>query len=352
MNCSDKLRTSLEKRFNRHALPISRAATGLYLLARVLGLSGKKILTPATICNSPINALALADCQPVFADASLGDFNPTPETLRQALVPGCAAILAADVFGHVTGRLKLYQFAQENGLVVLDDLAQSILGHVRQGFPPGLQYAVLSFGQGKPLSATLGGAILATDPVLLAEIKLLYERLPVLTNQTYRQCYQRFREVYYSLASEDRPAYFPMLRAQFKDMYVFRRPEDEDYGEALRALANMEREDETRRRNAAWLTKKLGGLRNVALPALGGESVPYRYTFLVPSRRDSFVAALRARGLHVSTLYPDVRDRQWRLSPLPGSRRIEDEVVNLWIDNCIDERYLSDVLEIAESMLA
>ncbi|PHQ26348.1 hypothetical protein CLH62_01750 [Marinobacter guineae] len=117
-----------------------------------------EVLLPAYGCPDLVSAIISQDLTPRLVDLEAGTPWMDLECLRASVSENTVAIIAVNFLG-ISERLdELGKLASEFGLVLIEDSAQQ--------FPPtsaraGIaDFAVLSFGRGKPINLMGGGALL------------------------------------------------------------------------------------------------------------------------------------------------------------------------------------------------
>lgn len=137
-------------------------AGGTAALAMTLAAVGAgpstEVVVPTYACPEVARAVRLAGAEPVPCDAG-PLWVLTPDSVRPALTPRTAAVVAVNVFGI---RADLEGLA-ELGPAVVEDACQS-LGHLPQPGPAAVR--VLSFQGTKEITCGEGGMALTADPAL------------------------------------------------------------------------------------------------------------------------------------------------------------------------------------------
>lgn len=176
----------------KHALCVASATAALFALARAFELEAGEVVTTPYAWGGGVGSLLAAGARVRFADIDRATLALRPDAAAAAVVPATRALLSVDVFGVPADDRALRRVADDRGLYLLHDGAQSF-GALREGRRPGA-YAhavVLSLAAGKALNAGEGGVILTDDT-------RLFERLVELTQHPLR----RKREVGLAGASE------------------------------------------------------------------------------------------------------------------------------------------------------
>lgn len=151
-----------------HALAVANATLGLWALFLALEIHGSEVITTPYTWGGSLAGLILAGNRPVFADINRETLNLDPESVRSRITPKTRAVLAVDIYGHPCEGPALRRIADEHGLVLLQDCAQSFgafLGEHHTGW--WADAAVFSLGWGKALFAGEGGVVVTRHQELL-----------------------------------------------------------------------------------------------------------------------------------------------------------------------------------------
>src|ERR1700730_2629422 len=152
----------------RHVIGVANGTDAITIALKALGVRpGDEVVVPAFTFYASAEAVATAGAVPVFCDVDPDTRNVTPETVRAALTPRTAAIIAVDLFGCPAPVPEL----RELGLPVLEDAAQALgatLG-ARKAAALG-DAATISFYPSKNLGCFGDGGAIATDDDELAEL--------------------------------------------------------------------------------------------------------------------------------------------------------------------------------------
>lgn len=270
-----------------------------------------EVILPAYGCPDLVAATVAQGATPVLVD--LEEDRPwlSLAGVRQALSEQTLAVVAVDFLGLPERLEALSAISREAGAALIEDSAQC--------FPPaaaadGLaDFAVLSFGRGKPINLMGGGALLVRNDHAEQAVDVLSEYPPI--TQVGDTRWQLKRLVFNLLLS--RPLYgllerLPFLgigETRFKPLeqigrwrlvegllpagmvhYESRRLIDQDY---CRALAGLEPKGWVRLPEACSEVK-----RSREAPLL-------RYSVLAPSRevRDAALDLLNERGVSANAFY-------------------------------------------------
>ncbi|MCF8102772.1 MAG: DegT/DnrJ/EryC1/StrS family aminotransferase [Desulfarculaceae bacterium] len=168
----------------KHALGCASGTDALLLALMALGIGpGDAVLVPSFTFFASAETVSLVGAVPVFVDISSEDFNLDPVKLERAVValrkndprlhplPELGggplkpkAVIAVDLYGLPADYAAINRIADNEGLTVIEDAAQS-LGGSRQGKAAGSLGAVgcTSFYPAKPLGAYGEAGMVFTD---------------------------------------------------------------------------------------------------------------------------------------------------------------------------------------------
>lgn len=122
-----------------------------------------RVALPAYGCPNLVAAALWAGATPVYYDLSPTAFAPRLETVSRLLEDRSIIVVHVDAFGAMTLEPLIQQL--EPNLAsnrIVHDLAQSFAPYV-PAWQPSVRYSVVSTGRAKPVSLTLGGAVLTGD---------------------------------------------------------------------------------------------------------------------------------------------------------------------------------------------
>jgi dTDP-4-amino-4,6-dideoxygalactose transaminase len=152
----------------RHALTVSNATVGLYLVAKALELNGK-VMIPAFTFIATAQAMSWAGLDPVFCDVERDTHHVSPFTADLALESGVTAIVGVNLWGGSCDPSSLEAWAEERRCHLLFDSAQAFGCTTEKGQIGRFGRAeVFSFHATKIVSSTEGGCV-STDDDDLAE---------------------------------------------------------------------------------------------------------------------------------------------------------------------------------------
>lgn len=132
-------------------------------LKTVLPQGGEVIINGFT-CYAVLQAIAKADCTPVYADINAKTLNFDSKTLESAIKshPKAKALVIQNTLGICVNVAEIETFAKKHHLIIIEDLAHCAGFSYQDGRKVGSigAAAALSFGKGKSLDAITGGALI------------------------------------------------------------------------------------------------------------------------------------------------------------------------------------------------
>ena len=158
---------------------LTNSCTGALEMAALLaGIGpGDEVIMPSFTFVSTANAFVLRGATPVFVDVRAEDLTIDPAEVEAAVARRTRAIVPVHYGGGVADMASVNAIAEQAGLVVIEDAAQSIYATYR-GRAGGTLGALgaLSFHETKNLSCGEGGALLVNDPAYVDRGEVLQEK--------------------------------------------------------------------------------------------------------------------------------------------------------------------------------
>jgi len=160
----------------RYGLGVSSGTDALLVALMALEIRpGDEIITTPFTFFSTGGVIARLNAKPVFVDIDPVSFNLDPSRIRGAITAKTKAIIPVHLFGQSVDMDPIMELAEERGLFVVEDAAQSI-GAEYKGKRCGSigQVGCLSFFPSKKLGGFGdGGMVVCSDPTLYERIKAL-----------------------------------------------------------------------------------------------------------------------------------------------------------------------------------
>lgn len=249
---------------------------------------GDEVITTPFTFTASATALRIAGAKVVFADIDPDTYCVTLETVKARVTARTKAIMPVHLLGNAGDVVRIAEFCQERGLVLIEDSAQAIHSK-KNGRYLGTFGAVgcFSFQESKNIMTGEGGMAITNDPKIAYKLRLIRNHGEAM--------------VFDGIDSAD------IIEAAVG--YNFRLPEP------LAALGfaqtqKLEMLQDIRRKNFAYLSERLRQfefLRLLRTTNDPGEFAPYcvGMRFSAPGiHRNTFAEALRAEGIPVATGFP------------------------------------------------
>lgn len=158
------------------AISCASGTDALHLALLAAGIKpGDEVITTAFTFIATAEAIRYIGATPVFVDIQPGSFNIDPEMVAAAITDRSSAILPVHLFGQPADMNEIQALADEHGLKVIEDCAQSF-GSRYQGKTTGTIgcTGAFSFFPSKNLGCYGdGGLITAADEATARQIRML-----------------------------------------------------------------------------------------------------------------------------------------------------------------------------------
>lgn len=159
-----------------HALALSSGTAALHVALLALDLKpGDEVITSPFSFFATAETIILAGATPVFVDIDEQTFNIDADKITAAITDRTRAIIPVSLYGQCADFVKINAIAEQHGLVVIEDAAQSF-GATQQGRRSGglSTIACTSFYPTKPLGCLGdGGACFTNDDSLAEKMRLI-----------------------------------------------------------------------------------------------------------------------------------------------------------------------------------
>lgn len=175
---------------SKHAIAVSNGTSALHVALVLAGVKhNEEVLIPALSFVATANAVVHAGGVPHFVDSDLDNLGMSPESLRSVL-ENCeatpdglvnpatnrriASIVPMHTIGHPVAIKEIIAIADEFGVPVVEDSAESLGSYVGQQHTGTFgKLGILSFNGNKTITTGGGGMILTDDDELAYQAKHL-----------------------------------------------------------------------------------------------------------------------------------------------------------------------------------
>jgi dTDP-4-amino-4,6-dideoxygalactose transaminase len=164
-----------------HIIPCANGTDALQVALMALPLEpGDEVITPNFTFISTVEVLVLLKLKPVLVDVDPVTFNLNPEEVRKAITRRTKAIIPVHLFGQSAPMDEILEIANQHGLYVIEDNAQSLGAHCTsangQTHPTGGMGLIgtTSFFPTKPLGCYGdGGALMTHDDGIAEKLQMI-----------------------------------------------------------------------------------------------------------------------------------------------------------------------------------
>jgi perosamine synthetase len=309
----------------KHAVAVNSGTAALHLLMLAHGIKeGDEVITSPFTFVASANAALFVKARPVFVDIEPDTFCLDPALVEAAITARTRAIMPVDLYGHPAAIPELHEIAHRRGLVLIEDACQAHGAAIggRKAGALGVS-ASFSFYPTKNMTTGEGGMVTTDDDAVAHSVKALRQH-----GATQRYLHDVLG---YNFRLTDIAA--AIGRAQ---------------------LTRLDRNNETRRRNASLLDEGLAGVPGVTTPRErpGYRHVYHQYTIRVSRDRDRLQHRLRESGIGTAVHYPIPIHRQplyqelgYGDVKLPVSEAAAAQVLSLPVHPALSDADLDRIVE-------
>lgn len=160
---------------SRHAVSMNSATSCLVAAMGAIGLGpGDEVIVPPYTMSATAMAPLAYGGIPVFADIEDETFCIDVDAVKAAIGPRTKAIIAVNLFGHPARLHELRALADERGLILVEDNAQSILATENGKFTGTIGHiGVFSLNYHKHIHTGEGGVCVTDDDNLALRLQMI-----------------------------------------------------------------------------------------------------------------------------------------------------------------------------------
>ncbi|MBI4558323.1 MAG: DegT/DnrJ/EryC1/StrS family aminotransferase [Candidatus Hydrogenedentes bacterium] len=323
-----------------HARAVSNGTAALFLSLVALGVKpgDRVITTPLTwIATAAVGATLGADV--AFVDIDPASYNLDPNQLEEQLTPNTKAVIPVHLYGQCCDMDAILKLTKQHGFAVVEDACHAV-GAEFQGRKSGSMgiTGCFSFHEQKNIS-TLGegGMIVTSDPALFERIALYRSHCTRVYGKSTKYC---------SLDETKLPMGKRFWWQDFDDTGYNFRMTDIQAAVGIEQLKKLDRFNQRRIENAAYLTKGLRDIPGLTLPTVlpGRKHVFHLYPVQIDpieygmTKEDFVYAMLHERGIKVGTHYIPLhwstafQRRGFKRGQFPVTEAVAERLVTLPIN--------------------
>ncbi len=344
-----------------HCVATSSGTTAIHTALAALDIGpGDEVIVPAHTFIASGTPVLHQGATPVFADIDERTYCISPESVAGRVTARTKAIIAVHLNGHPADMGALLALAEPRGIAVVEDAAQAhgagwgAIGNLQSAIGDGKsemwqkvgtigRVGCFSFWEDKIMTTGgEGGAVITDDDALAERMRRIRHhgegpmagdpsRRPSGAPQGARSYYHL--ELGYNYRMTSMQAATGLVQLRRLDEYV-----------------------EARRRNAAYLSERLGEIDGVEAPFVAEYAVHSYYKYIGWLRPETgidisdFVRAVAAEGVPISRRYPTPLPRQpvfrgFEAGACPVAERLAGELFTLLVHPTVETGDLDDVAE-------
>jgi dTDP-4-amino-4,6-dideoxygalactose transaminase len=329
------------------AVAVSSATAGLHLALEALGLGpGDEVIVPVHTFTATAEVVAYQRARPVFVDVDPDTLNIDPAAAAAAVTPHTRAVIPVHFAGLACAMAPLIELAERHSLEVVEDAAHALPTTYAGQMVGSLRTTacVFSFYATKPVATGEGGMLVTRSSELARRARIM--RMHGIS----RDVFDRYRggDWYYEVMA-------PGFKYNFTDIA------------AALGLHQLSRAHAMHSRRAAIARAYSAAFADLplALPAEASPGELHAWHLYVvrllddaPVGRDTFIEALRARGIGTSVHYTPLHlHPYWRdtygLTPqqFPVSTDAYGRMVSLPIYSRMTDADVGRVIEAVRAVL-
>ncbi|MCT7976495.1 DegT/DnrJ/EryC1/StrS family aminotransferase [Laspinema olomoucense] len=309
----------------KHAIGVNSGTDALVIGLRALGIGkGDEVITTPFSFFATAESISNVRAKPVFADINPRSFNIDPKEIKAKITPRTKAIMPVHLYGQPAAMGQIMEIAQEHGLKVIEDCAQSFGakywgtcsscdGHCQQSTRESLrgkftgaigELGAYSFFPSKNLGAYGDGGMIVTNDDHVAEVARM------LRVHGAKKKYHNEVLGYNSRLDTLQAA---ILRVK---------------------LPYLEQWNEGRRKVAKTYNELLADVAGIITPEFADGHVFHQYTIrVVDGKREKVKGYLGEQGIGSMIYYPVAQDQlpvyQGQYPKIPVSDLLVTEVLSL-----------------------
>jgi dTDP-4-amino-4,6-dideoxygalactose transaminase len=289
-----------------YCIGVASGLDALFLVLKAWGVSkGDEVIVPSNTYIATWLAITNLGAIPVPIEPVDLTYNINPDNIKNAITKKTKAIIVVHLYGQPADMNPIMDIANQQGINVLEDVAQAHGAHYYKKKTGSLGHAgAFSFYPGKNLGA-LGdaGAVTTNDPILA-------EKLKILRNYGSRIKYENEIFGFNSRLDEIQAAF---LRIKLKRLDI----------------------ENDRRKEVAKIYNKLLKYSNVLIPYVPEWADPVWHLYVIRSKkRKELIDKLNQKNIGNLIHYPipphlQKAYQEKKLGPLPIAELMANEVLSL-----------------------
>jgi dTDP-4-amino-4,6-dideoxygalactose transaminase len=331
----NELSSYLELPADRHLIAVNTGTSALHLALKAAGVGpGDEVITPALNNIGDYQAIGMCGARPVFADIREDNLGIDVDSAERVLGPKVKAVIALHYMGVVCDRDRVYAFAHNHGLRVIEDAAHAI-GSRHNGAIIGAagDLTCFSFDPIKTLTCIDGGAVVVPS---LEEAESLFPARLLGMTQPNERLYANSRAYGFDVQEQGFRYHLANLHAAIGLSQLQRLPE---------FISN-------RRKYARAYNEALENLDGVVVPQtdFNDASVFHYVIRVLDGSREGLRDYLRDRQIDTGIHWVPGNRLTWLkdcrgADAVPVTDQIGEEILTLPLWSYMEESVLTDVVD-------
>jgi dTDP-4-amino-4,6-dideoxygalactose transaminase len=311
-----------------HAIATSNGTTALHVALLAHGIrEGDEVITSPFTFIASANSILYTGAHPVFVDIDPETYNLDPERIEAAITPKTRAIMPIHLFGLPADMEPIMALAEAHNLSVIEDACQAHGAQYQGRHAGSFMTGTFSLYPTKNITSAEGGMITTNDPVAAETCRAI--------------------------------RHHGMRRRYYHDELGFNfRMTDVHAAIGMAQLEKLDRFNEARIRNAAYLSAHLAGVITPTVPE-GCHHVFHQYTIRVPDgRRDALADHLSEHGVGYGIYYPvPIHKQTFYVNELgydvsmPEAEHAAQEVISLPVHPAVSQTDLEMIVDLVNGFM-
>jgi len=280
----------------KHAIGVSSGTDAILVALMALGIGyGDEVICPSFTFFATAGCIARTGATPVFCDCHPDNFNIDFKSAEECLSDKTKAIIPVHLFGQSVDMATCADFANEHGLAVIEDTAQSLGAKYGDQFCGAIaDFGTYSFFPSKNLGGLGDGGLLVTQDDELADIAVKMRNHGMHPRYHHQMVGGNFR--------------LDALQAALLNV----------------KFAHYENYTRRRQENAAYYLEQLSDVDGIILPTTdeGNEHIWNQFTLRIKDgKRDLLKQGLQDQNIGCEVYYPIPMHQQECFASLLNDRR-------------------------------
>ena len=309
---------------------VDNATNGLFLALKAAGIGkGDEVITVANTAVPTVSAIVSSGATPVFVDVCSKSHLMDVSQLCHVLTERTKAVLPVHLYGQVAKMEVIENFAELNGLIIIEDCAQSH-GATRFGVQSGNfgTMGVFSFYPTKPLGGYGDGALItAKDEITGSKLRKM--------------------------------RFYGMEKTYYAKHHGYNSRLDEVHAAILRTKLPKLEQYNTRRREIANIYNEELAKLDLSLPSeIEGNNHIYYVYVVKHEARDRIIEELRRHEIFLNISYPypihtmtGYESLGYKLGSLPVTEKLSSEIFSLPMYPSLTNQKVERVIDLIKKII-